>query len=214
LPFTARIRRRWPVQSVIITPMKASAARKVSKKGRPLREKSQLMTSSEIDRTLVRLAHEIVERNNGAAGLALVGVRRRGLPLAERLARKIADIEKVQPPVGSIDITPYRDDRSHSVGEVRVEHTSVPFSIEDKTVILIDDVLFTGRSTRAALDGLVDRGRPRRVELCVLIDRGHRELPIQANYVGRAVQVGETEVVEVHLHEVDSEDRVVLSEEA
>jgi pyrimidine operon attenuation protein/uracil phosphoribosyltransferase len=156
------------------------------------------MTSSEIDRTLVRQAHEIVERNNGAEGVALVGVRRRGLPLAERLARKIADIEKVQPPVGTIDITFYRDDRSHSVEEVRVEHTSVPFSIEDKTVILVDDVLYTGRSTRAALDALVDRG--------------HRELPIQANYVGRVVQTAETEIVEVHLHEVDNEDRVILCE--
>ena len=194
--------------------MKAPATRKAHKGGGPLREKSQLMTSSEIDRTLVRLAHEIVERNDGAAGLALVGVRRRGLPLAERLARKIADIEKVQPPVGTIDITFYRDDRTHSVEEVRVEHTSVPFSIEDKTVILVDDVLYTGRSTRAALDALVDRGRPRRVELCVLIDRGHRELPIQANYVGRVVQTAEAEIVEVHLHEVDNEDRVLLCERA
>jgi pyrimidine operon attenuation protein/uracil phosphoribosyltransferase len=192
--------------------MKASATRRVSKAGGPLREKAQLMTSSEIDRTLVRLAHEIVERNNGATELALVGVRRRGFPLAERLARKIADIEKVQPPVGTIDITFYRDDRSHSVEEARVEHTSVPFSIEDKTVILVDDVLYTGRSTRAALDALVDRGRPRRVELCVLIDRGHRELPIQANYVGRVVQTSEVEIVEVHLHELDNEDRVILCE--
>jgi pyrimidine operon attenuation protein/uracil phosphoribosyltransferase len=194
--------------------MKAPATRKAHKAGGPLREKAQLMTSSEIDRTLVRLAHEIVERNNGAAGLALVGVRRRGLPLAERLARKIAEIEKVQPPVGTIDITFYRDDRTPSVEEVRVEHTSVPFSIEDKTVILVDDVLYTGRSTRAALDALVDRGRPRRVELCVLIDRGHRELPIQANYVGRVVQTAEAEIVEVHVHEVDNEDRVLLCEKA
>jgi len=194
--------------------MKAPATRKASQTGGPLREKAQLMTSSEIDRTLVRLAHEIVERNNGAAGLALVGVRRRGFPLAERLARKILDIENVQPPVGTIDITFYRDDRSQSVEEARVEHTSVPFSIEDKTVILVDDVLYTGRSTRAALDALVDCGRPRRVELCVLIDRGHRELPIQANYVGRVVQTAEAEIVEVHLHEVDNEDRVVLCEES
>ncbi len=192
--------------------MKAPATRRVSKAGGPLCEKAQLMSSSEIDRTLVRLAHEIVERNNGAAGLALIGVRRRGFPLAERLARKIADIEKVQPPVGTIDITFYRDDRSQPGEEARVEHTSVPFSVEDKTVILVDDVLYTGRSTRAALDALVDRGRPRRVELCVLIDRGHRELPIQANYVGRVVQTSEAEIVEVHLHEVDNEDRVVLCE--
>lgn len=172
------------------------------------------MSSSEIDRTVVRLAHEILERNNGAEGLVLVGVRRRGLPLAERLARKIGEIEKVQPPVGSIDITPYRDDRSHSAEEVRVEQTSIPFSVEDQTVVLVDDVLFTGRSTRAALDALIDRGRPRRVELCVLIDRGHRELPIQAGYVGRTVQTSATDIVEVLLHEVDNQDRVLLSERA
>jgi pyrimidine operon attenuation protein/uracil phosphoribosyltransferase len=192
--------------------MKAPATRKIAKAGGPLREKAQLMSSSEIDRTLVRLAHEIVERNNGAAELVLVGVRRRGFPLAERLARKIAEIEKVQPPVGTIDITFYRDDRSQSFEEARVEHTAIPFSVEEKTVILVDDVLYTGRSTRAALDALVDRGRPRCVELCVLIDRGHRELPIQANYVGRTVQTSRTEIVEVHLHEVDNEDRVVLCE--
>jgi len=192
--------------------MKAPATREVAKAGGPVREKAQLMSSSEIDRTLVRLAHEIVERNNGAAEIVLVGVRRRGFPLAERLARKIAEIEKVQPPVGTIDITFYRDDRSQSFEEARVEHTAIPFSVEEKTVILVDDVLYTGRSTRAALDALVDRGRPRCVELCVLIDRGHRELPIQANYVGRTVQTSRTEIVEVHLHEVDNEDRVVLCE--
>jgi pyrimidine operon attenuation protein/uracil phosphoribosyltransferase len=192
--------------------MKPPAARKATNAEAGLREKAQLMSSSEIDRTLVRLAHEIVERNNGATSLVLVGVRRRGFPLAERLAKKIADIEKVRPPVGTIDITFYRDDRSRGGQEARVQETSIPFSVEDKTVILVDDVLYTGRSTRAALDALVDHGRPRRVELCVLIDRGHRELPIQANYVGRVIQTTEIESVEVHLHEVDNEDRVVLCE--
>jgi pyrimidine operon attenuation protein/uracil phosphoribosyltransferase len=192
--------------------MTPPAARKATNAEAGLREKAQLMSSSEIDRTLVRLAHEIVERNNGAAGLVLVGVRRRGLPLAERLAKKIADIEKVRPPVGTIDITFYRDDRSGGAREARGQETSIPFSVEDKTVILVDDVLYTGRSTRAALDALVDHGRPRRVELCVLIDRGHRELPIQANYVGRVIQTTEIDSVEVHLHEVDNEDRVVLCE--
>ncbi len=192
--------------------MKPSTARKGASAEPGLREKAQLMSSSEIDRTLVRLAHEIVERNNGAASLVLVGVRRRGFPLAERLAKKIADIEKVRPPVGTIDITFYRDDRSRGVQEARVQETSIPFSVEDKTVILVDDVLYTGRSTRAALDALVDHGRPLRVELCVLIDRGHRELPIQANYVGRVIQTTQTESVEVHVHEVDNEDRVFLSE--
>lgn len=176
------------------------------------REKSQLMSASEIDRTLVRLAHEIVERNNGVQGLVLVGVKRRGLPIAERLAEGIAGIEKARPPVGAVDITPHRDDLKKQCATPTSVQTAIPFSIQDQTVILVDDVLFTGRSTRAALDALIDHGRPRRVELCVLIDRGHRELPIQANYVGRVVQTTEKEIVEVHLHEVDQEDRVVLCE--
>ena len=137
----------------------------------PLREKTQLMSTSEIDRTLVRLAHEILERNNGLEGLVLVGIRRRGIPLAERLARKMAQIEKATPPVETLDITPYRDDLS-TVGETPVApKTPAPYSVEGKTVILVDDVLYTGRSTRAALDALVDHGRPRRVELCVLRPR-------------------------------------------
>jgi pyrimidine operon attenuation protein/uracil phosphoribosyltransferase len=177
-----------------------------------IREKSQLMSASEIDRTLVRLAHEIVERNNGAEGLVLVGVRRRGAPIAERLAQRIRGIEKIKPPVGSIDITFHRDDLSKEAMEARVEQSVIPFSIEDQTVILVDDVLYTGRSTRAALDALIEHGRPRRVELCVLIDRGHRELPIQATYTGRSIQTSGDEIVEVHLREVDNEDRVVLCE--
>ncbi len=177
-----------------------------------LREKLQLMSASEIDRTLVRLAHEIVERNNGAEGLVLVGVRRRGAPMAERLAERISGIENVKPPVGTVDITPHRDDLSEEALGACVEQSHIPFDIEGKTVILVDDVLYTGRSTRAALDALMDYGRPRRVELCVLIDRGHRELPIQANYTGRTVQTASGETVEVHLHEVDGEDRVVLCE--
>ena len=171
------------------------------------------MSASEIDRTLVRLAHEIVERNNGTEGLVLVGVQRRGLPIAERLAEGIAGIEKVKPPVGSVDITPHRDDLKKQAPAASTALSHIPFSIQDKTIILVDDVLFTGRSTRAALDALIDHGRPRRVELCVLIDRGHRELPIQANYVGRVVPTAEQEIVEVHLREVDGEDRVVLCEQ-
>jgi pyrimidine operon attenuation protein/uracil phosphoribosyltransferase len=178
----------------------------------PVREKSQLMSASEIDRALVRLAHEILERNNGLEGVVLVGIRRRGVPLAERLARKMAEIEKVTPPVETLDITFYRDDLS-KVGQTPIVHeTASKYSVKDKTVILVDDVLFTGRTARAALDALVDHGRPRRVELCVLMDRGHRELPIQANYVGRVVQTGEAEWIEVRVREVDGQDRVVLCE--
>jgi pyrimidine operon attenuation protein/uracil phosphoribosyltransferase len=177
-----------------------------------VRDKSQLMSASEIDRTLVRLAHEILERNNGLEGVVLVGIRRRGVPLAERLAKKITEIEKTAPPVGTLDITFHRDDLSPSVNLTPVIRQPLPLSVEGKTVILVDDVLYTGRTTRAALDALVDHGRPRRVELCVLIDRGHRELPIQANYVGRVLQTSDTELVEVRLREVDSQDRVMLCE--
>ncbi len=172
------------------------------------------MSASEIDRTLLRLAHEIVERNNGAEGLVFVGIRRRGVPLAERLAKKIAEIEKSAPSVGTLDITFYRDDLSTVDQKPVVQRPAMPLSVEGKTVILVDDVLYTGRTTRAALDALVDHGRPRRVELCVLIDRGHRELPIQANYVGRVLQTSDAEVIEVRLREVDNEECVMLCEKA
>jgi pyrimidine operon attenuation protein / uracil phosphoribosyltransferase len=178
----------------------------------PLREKAQLMSASEIDRTLVRLAHEILERNNGLEDVVLVGVRRRGVPLAERLARKMADIEKVTPPVERLDITFYRDDFSEISQKPVVQATTAKFSVRGKTVILVDDVLYTGRTTRAALDALLKHGRPQRVELCVLIDRGHRELPIQANYVGRIIPTSESELIDVRLREVDDQDCVVMCE--
>lgn len=177
-----------------------------------VREKSQLMSASEIDRTLVRLAHEIVERHNGTDNLVFVGIRRRGVPLASRLAEKIAQIEKKSTPVGILDITFYRDDLSKIDQKPVVQASKMAFSVESKDVILTDDVLYTGRTTRAALDALLPNGRPRRVELCVLIDRGHRELPIQANYVGRTVQTADNEVIEVRLKEVDAEERVMLCE--
>jgi pyrimidine operon attenuation protein/uracil phosphoribosyltransferase len=177
-----------------------------------VREKSQLLSGREIERSLTRLAYEIVERNNGAGELVVVGVRRRGAPLAERLAAKISEVESLKVPVAAIDITFYRDDLS-TIDEKPVVKTSLlPFPVEGQTVILVDDVLYTGRTTRAALDALVDQGRPRRVELCVLIDRGHRELPIQADYVGRHVQTSDTEVIEVRLQEIDQEERVMLCE--
>jgi pyrimidine operon attenuation protein/uracil phosphoribosyltransferase len=176
-----------------------------------IREKSQLMSASEIDRTLVRLAHEILERHNGLEGVVLVGIRRRGVPLAERLAKKMTEIEKTMPPVEMLDITLHRDDLFR-IAPKPVLPPPLRFSVEGKTVILVDDVLYTGRTTRAALDALVDHGRARRVELCVLIDRGHRELPIQADYVGRVLQTSGTEVIEVRVQEVDGQDRVMLCE--
>ncbi len=177
-----------------------------------VREKAQLMSSSEIDRTLVRLANEILERNNGLADVVLVGVRRRGVPLAERLAKKMKEIEKTAPPVETLDITFYRDDLSTVAQKPVVQEVPSTFSVAGKTAILVDDVLYTGRTTRAALEALLDHGRPQRVDLCVLIDRGHRELPIQANYVGRVIQTSDTEVIEVRLREVDNQERVMLCE--
>ena len=177
-----------------------------------VREKSQLMSASEIDRTLVRLANEILERNNGLAGVVLVGIRRRGVPLAERLAKKMMEIEKIAPPVETLDITFYRDDLSTVAPKPVVHEIPSAFTVEGKTVILVDDVLYTGRTTRAALDALLDHGRPQRVDLCVLIDRGHRELPIQANYVGRVIQTSDIEVIEVRLREIDNQDKVMLCE--
>lgn len=176
-------------------------------------EKAQLMSASEIDRTLVRLAHEILERNNGVENMVLVGIERRGAPLARRLAQTIAGIESAEPQVQTLDVTFYRDDLSKASPRPVVE-SAPTFSVDGKKVILVDDVLFTGRTTRAALDALLQYGRPQRVELCVLIDRGHRELPILANYVGRTLQTSEREVIKVHLQEVDNEDRVILCEKA
>jgi pyrimidine operon attenuation protein/uracil phosphoribosyltransferase len=175
-----------------------------------LRQKAQLMSASEIERTLVRLAHEIVEKNAGVANLGLVGIRRRGVPLAGRLARLIQRIERTRIPVGSLDIALYRDDLSTVGPKPIVQKTALEFAVAGKDIILVDDVLYTGRTARAALDALFDQGRPRRVQLCVLIDRGHRELPIEAAFVGRVAQTTAEELVEVKLQETDSAEKVVL----
>ena len=177
-----------------------------------IREKAQLMSASEIDRTLVRLAHEILERTQNLDGLAFIGIRRRGVPLAQRLAKKISDLESREVPVGILDINLYRDDLS-TVGEKPVvSETAIPFSVTGKDIILFDDVLYTGRTIRAALDALFDTGRPARVQLCVLIDRGHRELPIEARYVGRMVQTTAIEIIEVKFQEIDGIEKVLLVE--
>jgi len=175
-----------------------------------IHEKAQLMSSSEIERTLVRLAHEIIERNDGVADLGLVGIRRRGVPLAQRLALMIGRIEKIPVPVGTLDITLYRDDLSTLGPKPVVQKTEIGFPITGKNIVLVDDVLYTGRTVRAAMNGLFDLGRPRRIRLCVLIDRGHRELPVEATFIGSTVQTSDTEIVEVRLQEIDGEERVML----
>ena len=177
-----------------------------------LREKAQLMSAPEMDRTLLRVAHEIVERNIVGEDLALVGIRRRGVPLAERLGRMVSRIENKDVPVGALDITFYRDDLSTLGPRPLVKQSNIGFQIEGKRIILVDDVLFTGRTIRAAIEALFSCGRPARVQLCVLIDRGHRELPIEATYVGRAVPTTMREVIEVKVNEIDSTEKVLLLE--
>jgi pyrimidine operon attenuation protein/uracil phosphoribosyltransferase len=175
-------------------------------------EKTQLMSATEIDRTLQRVAHEIVERSGGTAHLALIGVRRRGVPLAQRIALAMRAIDGVDVPVGTLDITLYRDDLSMVAAQPVLQSSEIQFSVDGKDLILVDDVLYTGRTIRAAMNGLFDLGRPRRVRLCVLIDRGHRELPIEAAFIGRTVQTSDTEIIEVRLNEIDQEERVMLVE--
>ncbi|PYV59395.1 MAG: bifunctional pyr operon transcriptional regulator/uracil phosphoribosyltransferase PyrR [Acidobacteria bacterium] len=184
-----------------------------SKVSRPTstRQKAQLMSASEIERTLVRLVHEIIEKNDGAVDLALVGIRRRGVFLAQRIGQMIERIEKVPIPVGTLDITFYRDDLSPLAKPV-VQKTEIGIPITGKKVVLVDDVLYTGRTTRAAMDALFRQGRPRQVQLCVLIDRGHRELPIDATFVGRRVQTSNQEMIELHLRDVDDSEKVLLVE--
>jgi pyrimidine operon attenuation protein/uracil phosphoribosyltransferase len=165
-------------------------------------------------RSLARIAHEIVERNRGVDELAFVGIRTRGVPLAQRLANSLRDITSVDVPVGSLDITLYRDDlMRHPVGpQPLVRLTDIPFSIDDRKILLVDDVLFTGRTIRAALDALIDFGRPRVIQLVVMVDRGHRELPIKADYVGKNLPTALTQSVRVRLEEIDGRDEVVLEE--
>jgi len=168
------------------------------------------MSATEIDRTLQRVAHEIVERSGGTQNLALIGIRRRGVPLANRIAKAMREIDRVEVPVGTLDITLYRDDLSKVAAHPVIQSSDINFSVDDKDLILVDDVLYTGRTARAAMNALFDLGRPRSLRLCVLIDRGHREMPIEAGFVGRMVQTSDTEIIEVKLREIDQDERVIL----
>lgn len=174
--------------------------------------KALLMDADAMNRALYRMAHEILERNKGTQDLAFVGIRRRGVPLAQRLAAKVAEIEGTRLPVGILDITLYRDDLTERHEWPRLQKTEIPFAVQGRRIVLVDDVLYTGRTVRAALDALLDLGRPQSIQLAVLVDRGHRELPIRADYVGKNVPTSRREVVEVRVTEIDGEDGVALYE--
>ncbi len=173
-----------------------------------------VMDADRIGRTLARIAHEILERNRGVEELALIGIRTRGVPLARRLAQLVRDINKHEIPTGALDITLYRDDlmRTAVGAQPVVRRTEIPFSIDDKRILLVDDVLYTGRTIRAALDALIEFGRPKAIQLVVLVDRGHRELPIKADYVGKNLPTSPSQSVQVHLTEIDGRDEVEILE--
>lgn len=173
-------------------------------------EFTQILDKKEIDRILNRIAHEILEKNQGIDHLAIIGIRTRGVFLAQRIAKIIESIEGVAIPVGILDITLYRDDLTEVLGHPIVRSTEVPFDVTKKKIILIDDVLYTGRTVRAALDAIIDLGRPACVQLAVLVDRGHRQLPIQADFVGKEIPTAKKEVIKVHLEEFEGRDEVVI----
>ncbi|CBE69187.1 Bifunctional protein pyrR [Includes: Pyrimidine operon regulatory protein; Uracil phosphoribosyltransferase (UPRTase)] [Candidatus Methylomirabilis oxygeniifera] len=178
-----------------------------------LNEKAQILDSTTIQRAVTRIAHEIVERNNGTENLVLIGLRSRGVDLARRIAKELTLIAGTEAPVGALDVTLYRDDLDKVGPQPVVRKTEIPFSINEKKVVLVDDVLYTGRTIRAALDGLIDLGRPRLIQLAVLVDRGHRELPVRADYVGKNVPTSRQEQIQVLLTEEDGEDKVVIMEQ-
>ncbi|MDD3866953.1 MAG: bifunctional pyr operon transcriptional regulator/uracil phosphoribosyltransferase PyrR [Eubacteriales bacterium] len=177
-----------------------------------MKEKAILMDQNTMNRALSRIAHEILERNKGVSQLYLVGIQRRGVPLAKRIADKIEQIEGHRPDVGILDITFYRDDLSMLAEHPVVNGTDMPFSVNDIKIVLVDDVLYTGRTCRAAIEAIFDLGRPRQIELAILIDRGHRELPIRADYIGKNVPTSHDEVIHVQIREIDDCDRVVLGD--
>jgi pyrimidine operon attenuation protein / uracil phosphoribosyltransferase len=173
-----------------------------------------VMDASEVARAVTRIAHEILERNKGTQDLALVGIRTGGVYLAHRLVKRMFEIERVQVPIGDLDITLYRDDLSMRKDQPILRKTTIPFDISDLKVVLVDDVFFTGRTIRAAMDGLMDLGRPAEIQLAVLVDRGHRQLPIRANYIGKNVPTSRDEIVQVFLEEEGEDDRVVILKDA
>jgi pyrimidine operon attenuation protein/uracil phosphoribosyltransferase len=177
-----------------------------------LRRKAVIADEEEMRRAILRIAHEIVERNRGSLGVALVGIRRRGVPLAERIREAIKGIEGEEVPIGTLDITLYRDDLATISPQPIVRATELPFQVEEKILVLVDDVLFTGRTVRAALGAIMDYGRPLAIQLAVLVDRGHRELPISADYVGRNVPTSKREIVQVCVREEDGVDSVTIEE--
>jgi len=176
-------------------------------------EKSVLMDEAAVQRALMRISHEIVEKNKGLENLVLIGIQRRGVPMAARIADNLEKIEGMRPPVGVLDITFYRDDLSKLSSHPVVNGTDIPFNINDMTVVLIDDVLFTGRTVRAGIEAIFDMGRPAAIELAIMIDRGHRQLPFRPDFVGKNIPTSNTESIHVELTEIDGQDRVVLCDE-
>ena len=179
-----------------------------------MQKKNVILDEAAMRRALTRIAHEVLEKNQGIQDCIVVGIKTRGVPLAQRLADRISQIEEVNVPVGELDITLYRDDLSHKTTDPVVKGSDIPVAITGKKVILVDDVLYTGRTVRAALDALVDLGRPRLIQLAVLVDRGHRELPIRADYVGKNVPTSKAEIIKVAVREVDGEDQVVIKQKS
>jgi len=172
--------------------------------------KASLLDEKAIKRSLIRISHEIIERNKGAKDIILVGIKSRGYPLAERISNEIFKIEGIKVPVGSVDITAYRDDIENSSENIEVKSINLDVSFEGRTIILVDDVLYTCRTVRAAIDAIMDEGRPKAIQLAVLIDRGHKELPIRADYVGKNIPTSRNEKIAVHIVEIDKEDSVKI----
>jgi len=177
-----------------------------------MREKAQLMDEKAISRAITRVSHEIIEKNKGIEDIVLVGIKTRGVPIANRISKKIEQIEGTKVDIGEVDITLYRDDLKKIDADPVLNGSNIDFNINDKVVILVDDVLYTGRTVRSALDAIIDIGRPRAIQLAVLVDRGHRELPIRADYVGKNVPTSKHEIISVKLSEIDEEESVIIKE--